>query len=161
DLTTVLQNAIDDDRLPESDDSPTLGLYAVVTPPGIRCDDPKLGGFNAFTYEADPPFTDLDDENYAWIGGGMQSNFDIDTYTSFMSHELTEAISNPDTLEGLSGGFQIVQRGFHIAPPSNPLPKENQISDYEAQSYTYRIHSARFLTPTKVQSYWSDEDQAF
>jgi hypothetical protein len=162
-LDDLLNNYIDNGTLPESDTPPTQALYVVVTPPLINSDDPVAQSSNGFTYDNDLE-TDLDDEVRVWLGGGGTTDFYIDNYTENLSHELAEAVSNPQTILGGLGGFHIESQGFRVNPGSmfpNPPPNSNQICDYEAQDYTHRITGPGFFIPVEVQSYWSEADKAF
>jgi len=100
-------------------------MYAIVTPPGtMSSKGSAVGGYNAFTYYRDG-LDDLDDEVYLWIGGGnAPQNFNIDTYTTILSHELCEAISDPQTITGTN---DIHHNGFRVDPGAsfpNPLPTQ-------------------------------------
>ncbi|HWE37329.1 MAG TPA: calcium-binding protein [Isosphaeraceae bacterium] len=142
DITNVVDNAIDNQGLPESDAGPNKPIYFVVTPPGVSSNDPNAGAYHSTEHDYDFPF-DLDEIPYGWIGGGGGSG-PVDTYTYFLSHETAEAMS--DT----SGDGITITHGA-----TWPGGGDNEIGDAEAQNYTYRLNGIR------VQSFWSAADKAY
>ncbi len=159
-ISNTLHNDIDNNMLPESDATNHQALYVVVTAPGvISAQGNKVGGYNAYTYDLEFDFQhgfSADDEEYCWVGGGTDPNtFSLDTYTYILSHELTEAITDPQSFRPFPN---IRFNGYQVNPGANfpnPPPNSNQICDYEAQNYTYRLNGVQ------VQSYWSAQDQNF
>jgi hypothetical protein len=138
-------------------------LYVIFTPPGTSSDDPNAGGYNSWTGRLEANvFHPVDFYEYAWVGArhldpntatdpaNIQNT--IDTYTTILSHEVVEAMSDPyEGRFGNSGGIR-VDPGPGL---QNPPPKANQLCDYEAQSHTYRVDGVL------VESYWSQGDQKF
>jgi hypothetical protein len=160
DITNTLHNDIDNNMLPESDATNHQALYVLVTPPGVISSQGKnVGGYNAYTYELEFDLQhgfSADDEVYCWVGGGTDPNtFNLDGYTYILSHELTEAITDPQSFRNFPN---IGYNGYRVNPGANfpnPPPNSNQLCDYEAQNYTYRLNGVQ------VQSYWSNQDQNF
>jgi Ca2+-binding RTX toxin-like protein len=160
-ITDVIHNDIDNGMVPDSENTGD-SIYVVLTPPGITSGQgSSVGGYNSFTYQIEPqfgfpPFT-VDNQVYCWVGGGSDPNtFTLDTYTKILSHELSEAITDPQSFRPFFPfiGFN----GYRVNPGAifpNPPPNSNQIADYEAQNYSYRLGGVQ------VQSYWSDQDQNF
>jgi hypothetical protein len=72
--------------------------------------------------------------HYGWT---INENGNLDALTYYFSHELAEAVTDPD------------YHSYQFAP-GNAV---NEISDNEAQNYAYRLDGVL------VQSYWSDSDQ--
>jgi hypothetical protein len=160
DITNTLHNDIDTGMVPDSQNTGD-DLYVLITPPGaISAQGPNVGGYNAYSFQFDhsilPPDFTLDNYVYCWVGGGTNPNtFSVDTYSYFLSHELTEAITDPQSFRPFPN---IGYNGYRVNPGANfqnPPPNSNQIADYEAQSYTYH------LDDVQVQSYWSDADKNF
>ena len=149
-LNGVFQNAIDNGPLPESDNS-NFGQaeYIVVTPPGVySASGPTVGGYNTGT--AHTHNFNVVSENFIWVGGGNSGTFNLDTYTTTLSHEVAELTVNPVAYEFGTGTYRF---GWEVNPGAsfpNPPGNSNQICDYEAQNYTER------LLGVDVQSYWSN-----
>lgn len=143
-INYVLLQAIQHGRLPEADAAREQAMYVVFTPPGVLYEPYGLdaAGWN----------TALNDLVFAWVGGGNTENtmsrFSLDSYTTILSHEISEAITNPQTAPPM---------GFKVNPPANlPNPPANagQISDYECEwngKYAYRVNGVL------VQAYWSKD----
>ncbi len=154
-LNGIFQNAIDNGPLPESDNS-NFGQaeYIVVTPPGVySASGPTVGGYNTGT--AHTHNFNIVSENFIWVGGGNSGTFNLDTYTTTLSHEVAELTVNPVAYEVGTGTYRF---GWEVNPGAsfpNPPGNSNQICDYEAQNYTAR------LLGVDVQSYWSQTNQAF
>jgi hypothetical protein len=138
-VRAMLQDRIDDGSIPlEPDDDGQL-LYFVVPQPGSS--SPGLLGLHSKDVFSDedllPPDVDNDTFHYGWtVNDGT-----LDTFTTSFSHELAEAVSDP---EGTA-----VQ-----VNPRSPM-NWNEIGDGEAQSFTYRLNGVL------VQSYFSQRDHAF
>ncbi len=158
DIVNTLHNDIDHNMLPDPSNMQHQPIYVVVTPPGITSDQPNDIGYNDFTWElAFNGKPELRQEVYCWVGGGNTSTFNIDNYTNILSHELSEAITDPQSIS-FNPSPNIVFNGYQVNPGANfpnPPSNSNQICDYEAQNYTYRLNGVL------VQSYWSDHDQNF
>jgi hypothetical protein len=154
-IVDAVHFSVDNGLVPEPDATSNQGIYVLFTPPGIISGQgSNVGGYNAYTFKIDG--FDLDDEVYCWVGGGTNANtFSLDTYTYLLSHEVTEAITDPQSFRPFPNiGFN----GYRVDPGANfpnPPSNSNQIADYEAQNYTYRLDGVQ------VQSYWSNQDQAF
>src|SRR5207249_2706778 len=91
-IETVIQTAIDGPGpyFPEADETGTghQAMYVVFTPPGIRSSQlDNARGYNSMMFDYDAG--DIDDEVYAWVGGGGGSvtTFVLDNYTQVLSHE--------------------------------------------------------------------------
>ncbi len=153
-LNQAFQSEIDSGALPESDNS-IVGQaeYVVVTPPGILSNQPGDLGYNAGTYHS-LNFSYVS-ENFIWDGGGASTTFNLDTYTTVLSHEVAELTVNPVGYSALNG---IERVGYTVNPGASflnaPL-NSNQICDYEVQNYTARLGGV------DVQSYWSQQYQDF
>jgi autotransporter-associated beta strand protein len=154
-LNQVFQNAIDNGPLPESDNS-IVGQaeYIVVTPPGIQsASGPNVTGYNTGTYHT--LNFNIVSENFIWDGDGESNTFNLDQYTTTLSHEVAELTVNPVGYSGTNGlervGYTVNPGAFFANPPGN----SNQICDYEAQNYTARLNGV------DVQSYWSYTNQDF
>ncbi len=124
-------------------------LFVAVTPPVINSSVANAIGYNTSFSALPLPFL------AAWIGGGGPgSTFSIDTYTQVLSHEVSEAITNPGA--GATG-VQVSPGPTFPNPPAN----SNQICDYEAQNYTARLNIGGVVNGVDVQSYWSLANNAF
>jgi hypothetical protein len=160
DIRNTLHNDVDNGMVPESENTGDV-IYTLITPPGILSDKgPNVGGYNAFTSQGESNLFDLDgltdNEVFTWVGGGSDPNtFNLDRYTRIMSHELTEAITDPQSFRPFPN---VGYNGYQVNPGAkfpNPPPNSSQLADYEAENYTYRLDGVQ------VQSYWSDHDQNF
>jgi hypothetical protein len=133
-VKSVVENAIVNQGLPESDDYSNEGIYVVFTPPGTSI--PGLGGDHFTDSDYDFPF-DFDTTVEAWVG----TNGGLDVTTKFFSHEVAEAITDPH-----GDAWQV--------DPRNST-NWNEIGDNEAQNYAYRLNG--YL----MQAYWSQSDKAY
>ena len=84
-LTDVINNAIDNQGLPDSDTFANEGLYLVFTPPGVSSDhvDPR-GLPDEGYHSADTNFSfpfDFDTRHFAWIGDPTSAGLDRVTTT--------------------------------------------------------------------------------
>jgi hypothetical protein len=143
-----IQNVVEDTQgnqgLPESDDTANDPIYVVVTAPGVHSrDHPDYSGFNQLDHDYDFPFDD-DRLPLVWVSGVGSGNSLLDSYTSFFSHEVAEAITS-------IGGDGIVVSGG----TQSLFDGSGQIGDGEAQFYKYRLNG------DLVQSYWSGQDGAY
>jgi hypothetical protein len=120
-------------------------IYMVITPPGVSSyEGTGVGGYHSDTTFFVSPLI------YGYAGAGGPSSFSRDAYTVVLSHEITEAITDP-----------IPNTGIFVAPGSNfpnPTPNSNEVCDYEAQNHRYRLGGPGGV---QVQSYSSQRDQAF
>jgi hypothetical protein len=130
-VNAMLQTKIYDGTLPAPGTDSQL-LYMVI--PQSGCSDPVEG------LPAEHSFSSvgLDGKyRYGWTG----NDGTLDTVTRFFSHELAEAVTDP---EGTA---------IQISPPNTAT--WNEIGDGTAESYKYRLNN------TLVQAYWSQQDQAY
>jgi hypothetical protein len=146
-LQSFLQSSITfHGAAPGSNDWQHAPIYVVISDPSSVLH--LIAGWNS-------PGTYVDmcryKENIHMIWVGTSQNPDtrisLDEFTSTLSHELAETISDPD-----SSGIQVG------APPALPASLNSggkQIGDYEPEGYSYRLNGVR------VQPYWSALDDAF
>ena len=95
DAGNLVWNLIDDGRFPDPDDDGGRILYMVFMPPGTN--PPLIPGTTdtAVGAHSDPDDFDLpDDRDYAWVG--WVSNGPLEQITQVFSHELVEAITDPE-----------------------------------------------------------------
>jgi len=125
---------IDDDVFPEPDDSGGRIIYLVVAPMGATYDDTSARGAHTKAHD-----TDLFDGDDAWVG--WTNNGDLDFITDVLSHELVEAITNP-------------QPGDDDAWVMNrSINGGDEVGDACNQT-------ADRLDGLLVQAYWSEQDKA-
>jgi hypothetical protein len=138
-LVDVINNAIDNQGLPDSDTFSNEGLYLVFTPPGIRSDVVEnglpVGGYHSADTNFSFPF-DFDTRHFAWIGDPTSAG--LDRITTTISHEVAEAMTDPndDGITVNSGGG-------------------NEIGDGDAEHFTH------FVNGYKVQALWSQQDGTY
>lgn len=142
DLDNVIQNQIDNGPLPEYDDTPTSGMYVVVTPPGISSNAAGAGGYNTEGSDYDFPF---DFDNHIpeiWVSSSASS---VDRFSLIFSHELAESSTD-------SGG-----NGIEFSPGASWTGggEGNQIGDFEPNAYSFREPDG-----VLVQPLWSRADHA-
>jgi hypothetical protein len=133
DLQGVINDAIYNHSLPPANHYSNTGIYFVVTPP------------NTFSssFSSDSAYhTYFNDQNgiqtiYGWAG----ADEGLDNFTTLLSHETVEAMTDP-----LGNAWQVDPRSSSAW---------NEISDNEAQNYTYRLNGYQ------VQSYWSQANGAY
>ena len=89
DAGELVWNMIDQGMFPEPDEPGGRILYMVVMPPGTNPPPPALGA-HSDPWDFDPP-ADVDYAWVGWVGFGPQ-----DVITKVLSHELVEAISDPE-----------------------------------------------------------------
>jgi hypothetical protein len=130
----VVQNAIDNQGLPEPDDYSNEGIYVVFTTPGVYTSGDS--GYHTTDTDYDFPF-DFDTIHEAWVG----TDGTLDGTTPTLSHEIAETMSDPN-----GDAWQVDPRNSS---------SWNEIGDNEAQNYSYRLNG--YL----VQSLWSQEDGAY
>jgi Ca2+-binding RTX toxin-like protein len=149
DIKRVFNNQIDNGALPESDGTPNgnLPIYVVVTPPN-RSSNENASGFHDRDSDFDFPF-DFDEMPYAWVGGfGSNSQTQLDSYMSTLSHEIAEAMTDPG-----------VGDGYLVSQPGNPFDNStDEIGDFEPGGHTYGY---RLNNGVEVQPIWSRADGAF
>jgi hypothetical protein len=128
DVQAMLRDAINAHALPNPNNDGQL-LYMVIPQPGTSAG--SLAGEHSYDYSTDGLY------HYGWtINDGS-----LDTITSWFSHELVEAVTDP---EGTA--IQV--------NPRNAIDW-NEIGDHDAQNYSYRLNNV------KVQSYFSARDHAY
>src|SRR5262249_49373047 len=123
DVDNLLQNKIDDGTIPLEPDDDSQLLYFVVTQPGSSSPG-LLGGHSADTLsDYDFPFDfDNDTFHYGWtVNDGT-----LDTVTNTFSHELAEAVSDPE--------------GSAIQVNPRNSSSWNEVSDGTPQAYSYRLN---------------------
>jgi hypothetical protein len=128
DVSAMLQANINSGALPSPANDPEL-LYMVIPQPGSTAGN--LWGYHTYAYSTKGKF------DYGWT----INNSVLDDNTTYFSHELLEAASDP---EGTA---------IQVNPPNSY--DWNELSDHEAQNYTYRLSNIR------VQSYLSVHDHAY
>jgi tetratricopeptide (TPR) repeat protein len=158
DIEGAISNAIENQGLPEPDDNGyDHALYVVITPPGVNSGVAGAGGYN-WHFDSGG-FFDSDVATYAWVGlpGGASAQQTIDHATMVFSHEVAEAMTDPEQGNGIvvtaSSAFpQNLLPGYSQGNPTNV----GQIGDFEPdERYLYRLDG------NLVQAYWSQQDQAF
>ena len=134
DVQNVVNNAIDNQGMPDSDTYTNEGLYVVFTPPNVQYSNSNDAGYHTYETVWDPSPSDLDTRHYAWVGdfGGLNS------VTTLLSHEVMESMTDPN-----GDAIQVLPRS---------TSSWNEICDNEAQNYT------AFLNGYQVQSFWSQSD---
>jgi hypothetical protein len=150
-IRSVFNNQIDNNALPESDGTANPPIYLVLTPPNVQSNQAGALGYHSMDYDKDfvfgiPPSIETDTMAYGWVGGfGSTHDSQLDSYMSTMSHEVAEAMTDPQAGYGGNFGITTTQPGF-------PSPAgSNEIGDWEPDggTYTYRVNGV--LT----QPYWS------
>jgi hypothetical protein len=127
----------------------TSPIYLVVTEPDLG----NSGGNLAFHSNSSGMV-------YGWIGGFnaaaqikhnvFQTQPLLDTYTESLSHELAEAMTDPNPLSGISS----IQPGWSLFTGQGP----DEIGDFEPSNFNYGY---RLSNGVMVQPYWSQADRAF
>src|SRR5262245_6826059 len=74
-LENVIDHQVDIGALPESDDTSQEPIYVVLTPPGIKSDQPNAAGYHSHFTRFDFPL-DFDGMNCAWVSGGSSGTLD-------------------------------------------------------------------------------------
>jgi autotransporter-associated beta strand protein len=158
-IDNVMQNAIDNGPLPRGNNAATgtQNVYLIFTPPGTFT-SPTALAYNTATAHF---YTDFEDVGYVtadfdWIGGGGGTSFNINNYTTEMSHELAEGIVDPQSYNLLQGGYYF--EGWRANPGAsfpNPPGNSSQICDYEGQNHI------DFVNGVEVQSYWSPSNNQY
>jgi hypothetical protein len=131
DFAFFLQTNLNNGTLPVTPNMDSQILYMVIPQPGTT--DP-IDGFQG---EHNRSFSNVGPFHYGWT----QNIGSVDDITRLFSHELTEAVTDP---EGTA--FQV--------NPTNSF-SWNEICDGEAENYTYRLDGVL------VQSYFSQADNAY
>src|SRR5262249_30992875 len=127
DLEDVITNAIHNQGVPEPDDFSNEPLYLVITPPGAQYQDHGAAGFHSDFHDFTDIFSfDVDHIHYGWIG----NNGSLDFVTDIMSHEVVEAMTDPDVGDGITTTHGVLWTGGG----------DFEVSDAEAQMYSYRLN---------------------
>jgi hypothetical protein len=138
-------------------------LYMVFTPPGITSDSPTARGYHTSDWFIDPSYN-VQVFPFAWVGGPNNPYLSygqvVDYYTTVLSHELVESMSDPfpgagdiASLFGFTEGV-LVKRGWNWT-----LNNEEEIADNEPDGrYNWRLYS---YSGVDVQAYWSAADNAY
>jgi hypothetical protein len=132
------------------------GLYFVVTPPeSVALDYLEAGSYH--TVGVIRPFGAPVCVPDGWLGmTGATRLEQMDSFSTFFSHELVEAVTDPYVPGNPSG----IEPGVWVTDPAGwpALPGFGQfgeISDFEPLQYNYRLANGSL-----VQSYWSVKDGA-
>jgi hypothetical protein len=134
DVRNFIWDLIDQGEFPEPDDPGGRNFYAVIMPDNVVYDQPNVAiGAHSVATDFDLP-ADIDKAWFCWVG----NDGTLDTITSTFSHELVEAITDPE-----DDGWQM----------SRSLNGGNEIGD------ACRHGSAR-LDGVLVQAYWSQRDRS-
>jgi hypothetical protein len=133
--------------LPEPDDGGPEPIYLVITPPNIGSTTyPSAAGYHS-VYDSGDYFLSFQFEHEETIYGWSSDSGSIDSITTTVSHEIAEAMTDPQNPPG---------NGAVVSPGANfPAVGSGEIGDFEAQNYTYRVNGIQ------IQSLWSDQAQAF
>jgi hypothetical protein len=157
-IKDVFNSQIDNNHLPESDDTRTAPIYVVLTPPNLSSNTPGAGGYHGVDTDTDLvtifpfPIVEVDHMAYAWVGGfGGTTSSQLDSYMGALSHEVAETITDPMIDTFFKQGITSTQPGF----PSSQ--GNTEIGDWEPDGnlYNYRVNGVM------VQAYYSKADQAF
>jgi hypothetical protein len=132
-------------------------IYVVVSDPNSSAQNP--GGWNGgggYAYIQQGIFK-VANIHMIWVGtnGPNRDPIWLDGFTSSLSHELAETISDPD-----ASGITVQppkQLPWSLSDNTDPQDVTGQIADFEpaSQRYGYRLNNYM------VQPYWSRQDQAF
>ena len=130
----------------------------VIALPGTSYSNPAVAGYHQAMLHSFAT-TDVQEEYYGFVEDSRA--FNLDTYTTILSHELTEA--KTDTLVNSYVAELIEGTGIEATAGANfPLAagvtSPDEISDFEAQNDTYRLGGPGGVL---VQSYWSTYNNAF
>jgi hypothetical protein len=125
-------------------------IYAVVTPPGYSDSaDSDAGGWNQGVPDGFLSQSDV------WISTSEPANGQqaaMDQFSTELSHELTEADTDPSE----PAGTTVAQsQGVEVGPGALLPPSDdgNQICDYEGEYHTYRLDGPG---GPLVESHWSE-----
>ena len=146
DVSSVIENQIDNGPLPESDTPAHDPIYVVVTPPNVVSNVANAAGFNYDDHDYDFPF-DFDTMHSAWVWSGTNGNgtVNVDQFSLVFSHEIAESMSDPG-----GGGAEFYPGASWTGGGSG-----NQIGDYEPNSYSFREPDGALIQPE-----WSRADGA-
>jgi hypothetical protein len=153
DMETFLTDSINGHhQYPGFNDWRHAPIYVVVSQPATAL-GAVLGGNAPGVYTPFPPsFLTPNNEamHMIWVGTVRQDNGWTckDEFTSALSHELAETMSDPDL------------GGIHVSPPAGLPPRlkgDNQIGDNEPAGLRYGYRLGGDL----VQPYWSRADNAY
>ena len=138
DVGNLIWNLIDDGKFPEPDDDGGRILYMVFMPPGtnpprdIRGE--QIRGEHGDPIDFDPPI----DVDYAWVG--FVSYGSLDYITDVFTHELVEAITDPEPHDPAWLMNRIINKGDEIGDACN--------------------NTVDYLDGILVQAYWSERQKA-
>ena len=130
-------------------------LYLVITDPNQISGAAGAGGYNfqgGFKYNNNTYVT-----QNIWIATNFNNaakptqGINIDNYTVTLSHEMAEAITDPDYK-----GAEFI-RPADLPAAITPGVNQDQISDFETDGGTYQYR----VNGTEVQSFWSENNQVF
>jgi hypothetical protein len=122
-------------------------IFLVVTPPNYHISDFPSGTVGYHDEGNTGGLLDLDACQYGVVTSAHLSsvNNPLDSLTQILSHELVETITDPFSTSVL--GYHS-QQGIILSP-------DGEIADNEAQNHW------GYANGVAVQSYWSDNDQAY
>ncbi|HEX6526031.1 MAG TPA: hypothetical protein VF070_39365 [Streptosporangiaceae bacterium] len=133
DVGNLVWNLIDDGKFPEPDDDGGRILYMVFMPPGTT-PPPNIRGAHGDPSDYDFPA----DVDYAWVG--YVSYGTLDYITDVFSHELAEAITDPEPHGSAWVMNRVINGGNEIGDACN--------------------NTVDRLDGILVQAYWSERQKA-
>jgi hypothetical protein len=146
-VNTMLQDSLTNGAIPPPNTDPITGnpntLYMVLTQPGTTGQDDStgqgIGGSHHF-----------DTFNGTKFYFGWAINPDVNTLTNKFSHELVEALTDPE------GNATTLDDPINQPDPvPDPGPDGNDLELCDGQQFTYRLNGV------EVESYWSQVDNHF
>ena len=158
-IQAVVQDAINNvPDVPRPGSLPNNAIYMVIAPPGTSYSNPAVGGYHQAMLHSFAA-TDIQEEYYGFVEDS--GAFNLDTYTTILAHELTEAKTDALVDSYVAEFFEgtgIESTAGASFPLGTGITNLGEICDYEAQNYTYRLGGPGGVL---VQSYWSANDNAF
>jgi hypothetical protein len=144
DVGRLITGFIDGGSLPEPDEDWQI-LHCVVMPPNATFNTPNIAGQNGQVIWNDYDFLDVDNDpiHFCWVG----NDGTLDYVTTVLSHELVEAVTDPNGGTGIVAGPGTPQAGG--GRPGCPSTGSCQIGDVCNTICGY-------VRGVKVQAYWSE-----
>lgn len=145
-ISSVIENQIDNGPLPEGDGPAHDPIYVVVTPPNVKSDIANAAGFNYDDHDYDFPI-DFDTMHGCWVWSGTNGDgtVNVDQFSWTFSHEIAESMSDPG-----GGGAEFYPGASWTGGGSG-----NQIGDYEPNAYSFREPDG-----AQIQPMWSRANSA-
>jgi len=145
-ISSVIENQIDNGPLPEGDGPANEPIYVVVTPPNVNSSVANAAGFNYNDHDYDFPL-DFDTMHSCWVWSGTNGDntVNVDQFSLVFSHEIAESMSDTG-----GGGAEFYPGASWTGGGSG-----NQIGDYEPNSYSFREPDGALIQPE-----WSRVDNA-